>query len=660
MIAQVASALGGADSVNISAPNKQPAPPVVTPPPAAPTMDLGSILAMFAGANQPQQPTTPPTAMTPSPLQGGSSFRISTPETHGGQSGIWMNIPPGTSHRTPQNWAIPGAGPYRQKIQQQLLSRGYTPQEVETILADFDATPQGQLELGPQAAAPAMATGASQDLNNMLMGLLTGTQSAGADDASMWSAFGDLFSGAPASQAGDATGGGFEDLFKGSFQESGLGGTGQSFADFLGGLDTGVAGAGFGGLDLSEAGIEAMAKEWAYTPGAQDANTRIDVAKMFGQFMANETDAQAQIDIKALTAGEGSLEQILEQMGLPGNYDALYDEDDPNYKELTAEKRAELGSFLGETQYSILNALLTQATNERQFNEMKRQFNENLTIAKQNQRVSIFESMSNLTMERLKLNETSKTNLMSAQLAAMDTALKSKELSQAEAADIRQNMLDSVALELEAGRITQDQEQFLMQHFLNTEELALRVRQLEEQGRSADADRELERQGMVLADNLGYAELAFGREQLGQERELGFASLAQRQQEANLNAQIALLTAAMQNPSAFAALRSMGGLTGGGAPAAAGTPAQMFPDLGNLGFQIPETAGGGATTPAPAFFTGGMPTIGALGQLDPSSLAFLQNVLGFGGTTPEALGSQAAAVTPAAGGFAGLGRTLFG
>jgi hypothetical protein len=327
---------------------------------------------------------------------------------------------------------------------------------------------------------------------------------------------------------------------------------------------------------------------------------------------------------------------------------------------LTAEERAELGSFLGETQYNILNALLTQATNERQFNEMKRQFNEDLTIAKQNQRVSIFESMSNLTMERLKLNETSKTNLMSAQLAAMDTALKSKELSQAEAADIRQNMLDSVALELEAGRINQEQEQFLMQHFLNTEELALRVRQLEEQGRSADADRELERQGMVLADNLGYAELAFGREQLGQERELGFASLAQRQQEANLNAQIALLTAAMQNPSAFAALRSMGGLTGGGAPAAAGTPAQMFPDLGNLGFQIPQTAGGGATTPAPAFFTGGMPTIGALGQLDPSSLAFLQNVLGFGGTTPEALGSQAAAVTPAAGGFAGLGRTLFG
>ena len=514
----------------------------------------------------------------------------------------------------------------------------------------------------------------------MLMGLLTGTQNAGAGDASMWSAFGDLFSGAPASQAGAATGGGFGDLFKGTFEASGLGGTGtgadagsQSFADFLGGLDTGV-GTGFGGLDLSEAGIEKMANTWAesqniYGSGAMDV--AVDVAKMFGQFMVNETDAQAQIDIKALTAGGGSLEQILEQMGLPGNYDALYDEDDPNYKKLTAEERAELGSFLGETQYSILNALLTQATNERQFNEMKRQFNESLTITKQNQRVSIFESMSNLTMERLKLNETSKTNLMSAQLAAMDTALKSKELSQAEAADIRQNMLDSVALELEAGRITQEQEQFLMQHFLNTEELALRVRQLEEQGRSADADRELELRGMVLADNLGYAELAFGREQLGmerelglaslgQERELGFASLAQQQQEANLNAQIALLTAAMQNPSAFAALRSMGGLTGGGAPAAAGTPAQMFPDLGNLGFQIPQTAGGGATTPAPAFFTGGMPTIGALGQLDPSSLAFLQNVLGFGGTTPEGLGQQAAAVTPAAGGFAGLGRTLFG
>ncbi len=109
--------------------------------------------------------------------------------------------------------------------------------------------------------------------------------------------------------------------------------------------------------------------------------------------------------------------------------------------------------------------MIGEAQSKRQFVEAVRQFDENLAIAKQNQRVSIFESMSDLTMERLKLNETSKTNLMSAQLAAMDTALKSKELSQAEAADIRQNMLDSVALELEAGRINQEQEQFLMQHF---------------------------------------------------------------------------------------------------------------------------------------------------------------------------------------------------
>ena len=345
---------------------------------------------------------------------------------------------------------------------------------------------------------------------------------------------------------------------------------------------------------------------------------------------------------------------MLAKLGLP-DYDQLKKDlkDSPDALAVATE-------ILGQTKLGVLEGLVSEAQTKRQFTEAVRQFNENLTIAKQDQRVSIFESMSNLTMERLKLNETSKTNLMGAQLAAMDTALKSKELSQAEAADIRQNMLDSVALELEAGRINQEQEQFLMRHFLDTEGLALQVRQLEEQGRIADADRELERQGMVLADNLGYAELAFGRQQLEVDRELGFASLGQRQQEANLNAQISLLTAAMQNPSAFAALRSMGGLTGGGAPAAAGTPTQMFPDLGNLGFQIPQTAGGGATTPAPAFFTGGMPTIGALGQLDPSSLAFLQNVLGFGGTTPEGLGQQAAAVTPAAGGFAGLGRTLFG
>ena len=664
------TALGGAGSFPINSGGDQTA--------ATSGMDIGAILAALAGiSGQNQGQNGAPPQMVSQPLQGRSTFF-----TPPGQDNINIVIPPGSLGGGDRIFSMAGGGPYRGRIQAHLTALGYAPQEIQTILADFDASPQGQIEVGPQAQPTPMATGASQGLNDMLMGLLTGTQGAGAGNESMWSAFGSLFdtpalqAGAPASQAGAAPGGGFEDLFKGTFEASGLGGTGtgtdggsQSFVDFLGGLDTGV-GAGFGGLDLSEAGIEKMANTWVESQNIYGSGA-VDVAKLFGQFMVNETDAQAQVDIKALTEGGGDLEQILEQMGLPGNYDALYDKDDPNYKELTAEERAELGSFLGETQYSILNALLTQASNERQFNEMKRQFNENLTIAKQDQRVSIFESMSNLTMERLKLNETSKTNLMSAQLAAMDTALKSKELSQAEAADIRQNMLDSVALELEAGRINQEQEQFLMRHFLDTEGLALQVRQLEEQGRSADADRELERYGMNLADNLGYAELAFGREQLGmerelgfaslgQERELGFASLAQRQQEANLQAQISLLTAAMQNPSAFAALRSMGGLAGGGAPAAAGTPTQMFPDLGNLGFQIPQTAGGGATTPAPAFFTGGMPTIGALGQLDPSSLAFLQNVLGFGGTTPEGLGQQAAAVTPAAGGFAGLGRTLFG
>ncbi len=131
-----------------------------------------------------------------------------------------------------------------------------------------------------------------------------------------------------------------------------------------------------------------------------------------------------------------------------------------------------------------------------------------------------------------------------------------------------------------------------------------------------------------------------------------------------MNAQVALLNAAMANPYSFAALSSLGGLpgiTGGAAPAAAAvSPTGMFPSLAGLGFQIPETAQAGTTTPAPAFFTGGMPTVGALGELDPASLAFLQNVLAFSGTPPEGLGRMAGAVTPAAGGFQGLGRTFFG
>ena len=63
-------------------------------------------------------------------------------------------------------------------------------------------------------------------------------------------------------------------------------------------------------------------------------------------------------------------------------------------------------------------------------------------------------------------------------------------------------------------------------------------------------------------------------------------------------------------------------------------------------------------TPAPQFFTGGMPTVGALNQLDPASMQYLQNVLAFSGTAPEGLGRLAGEFTPAAGGFPGRGRTV--
>jgi len=235
--------------------------------------------------------------------------------------------------------------------------------------------------------------------------------------------------------------------------------------------------------------------------------------------------------------------------------------------------------------------------------------------------------------------------------------------------------LDAVALEQEAGRINNEQANFLMTHLLSQQGLALQVRELDQRGQIAEADRALEREGMALTERMGLADIAagimgreaelrFGREGLAQERELGFAGIGQREREAQMNAQVALLNAAMANPYSFAALSSLGGLpgiTGGAAPAAAAvSPTGMFPSLAGLGFQIPEAAQAGTTTPAPAFFTGGMPTVGALGELDPASLAFLQNVLAFSGTPPEGLGRMAGAVTPAAGGFPGLGRTFFG
>jgi hypothetical protein len=341
---------------------------------------------------------------------------------------------------------------------------------------------------------------------------------------------------------------------------------------------------------------------------------------------------------------------------------------------------------LGQQNVGLLQTLLTTATNEQQFTEAVRQFEEGLKFDKQDQQIGILNSMMEMTLSQMGLDLTAQNNLMNAQISAMNTALKSKELSQSEQANIRSNMLAVVDLELQEQRINNDQANFLTNTLLATHELALRVRELDQRGEIATADRELEREGMALTERMGLTEITanmltgaaereLGREGLGLERELGFANIGQREREAGLSAQVALLNAAMANPYSFAALRSLGGIGGipgmqGGAattteamPAGttpAGVPPQLFPGLADIGFQIPQAAQAGAITPAPQFFTGGMPTVGALSNIDPASLQFLQNVLGFSGTSPEGFGRQAGAVTPAPGGFQGVGRTLYG
>jgi hypothetical protein len=354
---------------------------------------------------------------------------------------------------------------------------------------------------------------------------------------------------------------------------------------------------------------------------------------------------------------------------------------------IDSEMALYMSQALGERNVGVLQTLLSTAENERQFNEAMRQFDASLKLEKQNQQITVLNSMMDMTLSQMQLDQTAQNNLMNAQIAAMNTALKSKELTQAEQADIRQNLLNVVDLELQEKRINNDQANFLTNTLLATQDLALRVRELDLRGEIAEADRELEREGMNLSERLGLtqvtadilnraADRALSREGLELERELGFANIGQRESEAALNAEVALLNAAMANPYSYAALSSLGGLGGGpgmqgaaapaaggmGAltPAAAGPPPQLFPGLTDIGFRLPPAARPGVVTPAPQFFTGGMPTLGALSELDPASRAFLQNILGFSGTSPEGLERGAGEVTPFTGNYAGLGRTLYG
>jgi hypothetical protein len=629
-------------------------------------------------------PTVP---TVPTIRRGQTNFQIDP-------NGLRVTVPGKSTIRIPLNRAGPGGtGLYRNAIETALVNAGLSPIDVQTVLADYGMTREGQNESAPTAegenvsnmlvdmilgnftggdAITGDATGGAQntqlDQFLQIFGLDSGTTATdvtGADAAApadgAMPAGGDVWSRLDAALRGSDTADGDPGQFGGIF-------------DFLNMGDE--APTGF--ADMKEEDWKQIALELWNDPTSQMAVEQIGPllsglqANMFG---ANaDTLGTALDDLFGDATGKESTDLMTELFGEGFTFKAIKDAF-PGTDPEAVQLRLTFATALGQQNLGLFQTLLSNATNERQFAQALMEFTEDIKVRKQDQQITVINKMADITLGQMQLDQTAKDNLMTAQIAAMNTALKSKELSQAEAADLRQNMLDAVALEQEAGRIDNEQANFLMTHLLSQQGLALQIRELDQRGQIAEADRALERESMALTERLGLADIAaglmgreaelqFGREGLAQERELGFAGIGQRREEAAMSAQVALLNAAMQNPYSFAALSSLGGIpgmAGGAAPAAAAvSPTGMFPSLAGLGFQIPETAQAGTTTPAPAFFTGGMPTVGALGELDPASLQFLTNVLAFSGTPPEGLGRMAGAVTPAAGGFQGLGRTFFG
>ena len=645
-----------------------------TPDPMASDNPLKALMDLISGVTQPTG-----TDVTGG-LGGVGSFPISAPTTpvatiRSGQTSFTMDanglrvvVPGKSAIRIPIN----SAGVYRPAIEAALLSAGLSRPDIDVVLADYANTRQGQLE--------SPATLAGQNVTDAFASLFggdatTGDATASAQDTALQN-FMQIFG----LDQSAATPGAIDVTIPGVDATPGDAGAGDFFSTFFGdptAADAAGVPSEFAGIfdffnqgeqtttapTFDEDTIKEFATQLADNPTEQTA------IELFGAMFNNADEPAADFNVEDLITGTGGVDELLKQLGLPVNL--------PELKEIIQDPTATAVAFetLGTTKLNAFKELVRQAETKRQFDAAMKQFNQSLEVTKYGQQVTVMNKMMEMTMRSLELNQTTQNNLMEAQIAAMNTALKSQELSQAEQASIRSNMLDAVGLELEEKRINNEQANFLSTQLLAQADLALRVRSLDQAGDIAAADRELEREGLALTERLGLAdiadrflgrqaELTFGREGLAQERELGLAGINQRREEAAMNAQVALLNAAMANPYSFAALSSLGGLpgiTGGAAPAAAAvSPTGMFPSLAGLGFQIPETAQAGTTTPAPAFFTGGMPTVGALGELDPASLAYLQNVLAFSGTPPEGLGRMAGAVTPAAGGFQGLGRTFFG
>ena len=165
--------------------------------------------------------------------------------------------------------------------------------------------------------------------------------------------------------------------------------------------------------------------------------------------------------------------------------------------------------------------------------------------------------------------------------------------------------------------------------------------QLQESSRARQGQEQLGTQSLNLQSQLGSQDLALrealGRAGISLEERLGLEQLSNQRQ-----------TAALQNPFAFAAVNALGGFPGSlGTGETQINPDNPFiPGLAPLGFQLPTDAAVGANISPQQFFPGGIPTAGAIGQISPSSSSFLQDILGFTGTSTPDFASLIASITP--------------
>jgi len=171
-----------------------------------------------------------------------------------------------------------------------------------------------------------------------------------------------------------------------------------------------------------------------------------------------------------------------------------------------------------------------------------------------------------------------------------------------------------------------------------------RVAELEETIRFNTKSLENEARGLTIKEAFNQEQIAVSREQLAEgQRQFGLVQAQEvqltREEFASQERQTAI-----RNPFGSFAANVLGLGTGSGDSAGGQAPFQQ--GLSSLGFGIPSGAQAGQFTPSNQFFSGGLPTLGALSQAGPTAQAAVQPFLSFTGTSPEDFQRQSAAVTP--------------